>query len=94
MRFITKRSNDFYAMDFGFAKENHVAAVRDFSIPFSNGIDFCSALRRLRETTKSLEQYANVSVSLRLAPILQRMDSNLSHISVCGGRKPESSHLC
>jgi hypothetical protein len=86
--------NDFDAIDFRLSEEYHMATLRKLSIAFSNSVNSRGYLWSLRKATKGSEQLANVGVTLCLPPMLQRVRSNLPHVSVSCRGKSESSHPC
>jgi hypothetical protein len=86
--------NDFDTLACRLSKKYYVATLRKLSIAFSNRVNSRGYLRARREATKGPEQLANVGVTLWLPPVLQRVRSNLSHVSVRCGGKFESCHSC
>jgi len=76
------------------SKEDHVTALREFSIAFSNIVSGCRDLGGFGESAERIKQLTDVGVTLWLSPVLQRVFSNLSQVSVCRDRKSESFHPC
>ena len=76
------------------SKEDHVTALREFSIAFSNIFSGCRDLGSFGESAEGIEQLTDVGVTLWLSPVLQRVFSNLSQVSICRDRKSESFHPC
>lgn len=91
---FVQNTYDFDAMAIGTSKEDHVTALREFSIAFSDIFGAFRDLRGFGESAEGIKQLTDVGVTLWLPPMLQRVFSNLSQVSICCDRKPESFHLC
>jgi len=85
---------DFDAVAIRISKEDHVTALRKFSIAFSNIVSGCRDLGSFGESAEGIKQRTDVGVTLWPSPVLQRVFSNLSQVSICRDRKPESFHPC
>ena len=46
---FVQHTDEFNTVDFRLSEEDHVATLREFSIAFSDTVDFCSYLRSLRD---------------------------------------------
>lgn len=78
----------------GTSKKDHVTALREFSIAFSNIISAFRDLGSFGEPAEGIKQLTDVGVTLWLSPVLQRVFSNLSQVGICRDRKSESFHPC
>lgn len=85
---------DFDVMAIRTTKEDHVTALRKFSIAFSNIVSGCRDLGSFGESAEGIKQPTDVGVTLWLSPVSQRVFSDLSQVSICRDRKSESFHLC
>ena len=85
---------NFDSMAIRTSKKDHVTALRKFSIAFSNIVSSCRNLGSFGESAEGIKQLTDVGVTLWPSPVLQRVFSNLSQVSICCDRKSESFHPC
>ncbi len=84
----------FNAVGIRVPEENYVAALRKFSVARSNAFGSRCDFGSIRKTTKRIEQFTDIGVTLRLSPMLRGVFCYFSQISICCGRKSEFFHPC
>ena len=89
---FVQNSDDFDAMYVGSSEEDYMTPLWELSVPLSNRVSARCNLGRLREAFEGIKQLSNISISLSLTPLFQRMLRDLSQICIRCPRNPECSH--